>query len=357
MSIFDSVLKDSESLFKNEIALAYEFIPKIIPYREQQQRTIASAIAPLFNDRTGRNLIIHGPPGVGKTVATKKVLMELEEKTDEIVPLYINCWQRNTSYKIMLELCNLIDYKFTHNKKTDELFAVIQTMLNKTNSVFVFDEIDKVEDVDFLYWILSDILKKSIILLTNYKDRVADMDMRIKSRLTPETLEFKPYNKEETRGILDRRRELAFHEGVWKKQAFQKVVDKTFEILDIRTGLHLMKESGLAAEERASRVVEEKDVDSAIRKLDEFKIKSSDELDDDIKAILTLIKKEGQGRIGDFFKEYQQSGGTASYKTFQRKINKLAEGKFITVKRIPGGSQGNTTMISYNTATKTLDEF
>jgi archaeal cell division control protein 6 len=357
MSIFDSVLKESESLFKNELALSYEFIPKMIPFRESQQRIIASCIAPLFQNRNGRNLIIYGPPGVGKTVATRHVLMELEEKTDEIFPIYINCWQRNTSFKIMLDICQQIGYSFTHNKKTDELFSIIRTKLNKMSTVFVFDEIDKAEDKDFLYWILSDILQKSVILLTNYKSVITDMDMRIKSRLTPETVEFLPYNKEETVGILDKRRELAFHDGVWKKNAFQKVADKTNEIRDIRSGLYLLKESGLAGEERASKLIEGKDVNSAIRKLEEFKIKNSNELEDDIKSILALIKSKASGKIGDLYKEYQKQGGTASYKTFQRKINKLTEGKFITAKRITGGAEGNTTMISYNTATKTLDEF
>jgi cell division control protein 6 len=357
MSIFDSVLKDSESLFKNEIALSYEFIPKLIPYREDKQKTIASCMAPLFDNRNGRNIIVYGPPGVGKTLATKHVIRELEEKTDDIIPLYINCWQRNTSFKIMLEICEQIGYKFTHNKKTDELFGIIRTKLNKHCTVFVFDEIDKAEDVDFLYWILSDIVKKSVILLTNYKSVITDLDMRIKSRLTPETLEFQPYNKEETKGILDKRRELAFNEGVWKKDAFEKVIEKTFEIKDIRTGLYLLKESGLAAEERASKVVMPKDVQSAIKKLEEFKIKNSAELDDAVKDILAIVKENAPGKIGDIYKSYQDKGGTASYKTFQRKINKLAENKFITIKRIPGGADGNTTMVSYNTATKTLDDF
>ena len=349
-SIFDSVLKENESLFKNEVALSYEFIPKLVPYREAQQKRIATCIAPLFNQHTGRNIIVYGPPGVGKTVATRHVLNELEEKTDEIIPFYVNCWQKNTSYKVMLHLCELIDYKFTHNKKTDELFDIVAGRINKFASVFIFDEIDKAEDVDFLYLILQKIQNKAIILLTNYKEYVATIDMRIRSRLLPEMLEFSPYTKDETRGILQQRVELAFAQKVWQVKAFDRVVDKTFELADIRSGLYLLKEAGILAEEKSAKVVDAAFVEAAIRKLDEFKIKSSADLADDTQQILELVKKNSPSKIGDLYVMYQkQLKGTASYKTFSRRIAKLQEGNFISLQKTEGGTEGNTSIISYNT--------
>ena len=98
-------LIDYKGLFKNENALTYEFLPKILPYRENEQQEIARAIKPVMDGRDGRNLLIYGPPGIGKTAATRAVLRELEEKSD-IYPLYINCWKHNTSYKTVIELCH-----------------------------------------------------------------------------------------------------------------------------------------------------------------------------------------------------------------------------------------------------------
>src|SRR3989338_4801541 len=113
MGVFDRMLKAEESLFKNVDALDTQFVPKVVPFREEQQRAIASAIQPLFSDRNGKNLVLHGLPGVGKTVACKKALQELEEKTDEILQLYVNCWQKNTRYKVALSLCEQLGYRFT----------------------------------------------------------------------------------------------------------------------------------------------------------------------------------------------------------------------------------------------------
>ena len=42
MGVFDNILHADQTLFKNVEALDFDFVPKIIPYREEQQRRIAS---------------------------------------------------------------------------------------------------------------------------------------------------------------------------------------------------------------------------------------------------------------------------------------------------------------------------
>ena len=345
MGIFKDMLGSDETLFKNPIALDYDYMPKLIPFRENEQHYIANCIKPLFMQRNGRNLIITGPPGVGQTVACKHVLMELEEETDEIIPLYINCWQKNTTYKIMYELCELLGLKFIQNKKTDELFAMLRKILNKKSAVFVFDEIDKVEDYDFLYTILEEIYRKTIILITNYSNWITSLDERIKSRLLPDITEFRKYNARETREILLQRVNYAFVPNVWEDEAFDLVVSHVASIGDIRTGLYLLKESGNYAEDDASRKIKVKHAEKALSKLVDFSVKSASDLDEETQQILEIIKETKGGKIGDLFRIYLDKGGKSVYKTFQRKIKKLEEGKFITVKKITGGKEGKTSII------------
>lgn len=347
MSLFKDMLSDSESLFKDTVALDYDFIPKLIPYRENEQRYIANSIKPLFQQRNGKNILIHGQPGVGKTVAVRHLFKELEEETDDVVPIYINCWQKNTTYKIILDICEQLDYRFTQNKKTNELLVVLGQMLNKKAAVFCFDEVDKVEDFDFLYFLLENIYRKTILLITNYKDWVVDLDERIRSRLALELLEFKKYNAEEIKGILKNRLEYAFVEDVWDDNVFNLVAEKTAQIEDIRSGLYLLKEVGNIAEDRSSKKITKEDVMKAITKLDEFKIKDKEELDDDERLILKIIKQNSGKRIGELYKIYQQNQGEGVYKTFQRKIKKLEENKFISVSKVMGGKEGSTTIVSY----------
>lgn len=356
MAIFDDMLKSDESLFMDPIVLDYDYLPKLIPYREKEQKHIAFCIKPLFSGRTGKNIIVHGPPGIGKTAAVRHLFKELEESTDEIFPIYINTWQKNTTYKIIVEICEQLDYKFTQNKKTEELFKIIESQLNKKSVVFCFDEIDKVEDIDFLYMILEQIFRKTIILITNYKEWVADLDERVKSRLNIEMLEFRRYNAFETRGILLERRKYAFVDGVWDEAAFRLCIEKTTELGDVRTGLYLMREAGNVAEDRASKKIEEKDVIEAIDKVVNIKVKKTADLKDEEQMILGLIKENSGKKIGDLFSLYKEKGGSGVYKTFQRKIDFLNRNKFISTSKQTGGSEGSTTIVRYERETK-LDEY
>lgn len=357
MPLFKDMLKENESIFRDTVPLDYDYHPKLILHRENEQFRMASCIKPLFSERNGKNLLIYGSPGIGKTVATKHVIQELEEETEEVIPLYVNCWQKNTSYKVVLELCEMLNYRFTQNKKTEELFKIVRDILNKKSAVLVFDEIDKADDIDFLYTFLEEIYRKSIFLITNYKDWLDSLDIRIKSRLTPELMEFKPYSPSQTKDILSYRLKFAFVDNVWDEKAFDAVVKKTVELSDIRSGLYLMKEAGSAAEDQSKAKIMQEHVEIALKKLDEFSIKKSTDLEDETKAILEIIKQHGEEKIGTFYDLYVKQGGKSTYKTFQRKIEKLEKSKFILTKRIPGGTEGKTTLISLNKIDKQLTEF
>ena len=357
MALFKDILHSDESLFKNELALDYSFLPKILPHREQQQRYMASIIKPLIDGKNGKNLFVYGAPGIGKTAAMKFVLNELEEETDDVVPVYINCWQKSTTFKIVVDICGQLGYKLTHNKRTEELFDIIKNMLNKKAVIFAFDEVDKLEEIDFLYNIMEEIYKKSILLVTNDREWLEDLDDRINSRLLPETLEFKPYNFEETRDVLRQRMEYAFVPNIWDNEAFEIIVKTTAEAEDMRIGLHLMRESGNIAESKASRKITLEHAKEAITKINQFTIKKSSDLTEDEQQILDMIKENSDKKIGDLYTIYKSHNGELVYKSFQRKIEKLEKNKFINVKKTSGGPDGNTTIIKYATETKKLTEF
>ncbi|HLC50300.1 MAG TPA: AAA family ATPase [Candidatus Nanoarchaeia archaeon] len=355
MALFKDILASNETLFKNDIALEFDYQPKITPYREREQRIVAECIKPLFNEKSGKNVFIYGQPGVGKTVSCKHITVELEDQTDDIIPIYVNCWQRNTTFKILYHICEKLDFKFIQNKKTEELFNIVKQSLNKKSVVFILDEVDKLEELDFIYMILEDIYRKTIVLITNYKEWIINLDERIKSRLMPEVIEFKPYNQEETKGILKQRIQYAFHPGVWDDDAFELVAKKTFEMQDLRTGLHLMKEAAHIAESKSSRKIILEHAQQSLNKIEEFTVKNPGDLASDEQLILETIKKNSGKRIGDLFKLYQENNGKLVYKSFQRKIEKLEKSKFITVEKTEGGVDGNTTIVKYKTEKKLTD--
>jgi cell division control protein 6 len=356
MGLFKGMLGGGETLFKNEDALDLEYVPKLLPFRDQQQHYIARCIKPLIEGRNGTNVFIHGAPGIGKTAAIKWVFRDLEETTDDVDVVYVNCWQRNTSYQVLLEICNELGYVFTQNKRQDELMDIIKGICNKKAAVFCFDEIDKVDDLDFLYSILQDIFKRSVILITNYKEWLGDMEQRVKSRLMPEVVEFKPYSRDETKKILQDRVGFAFVPGCWNAEAFDLIVNKAADVQDIRTGLFLMRQAGLAAEAQSSKKILPEHAKSATEKLSEMSVSKTDDLEEDTKLVFEVIKAAGGGKSGDLFKLYKDKGGEGTYKTFSRKIEKLIKAGLIKANKVMGGSEGTTTHITL-ASSKNLGDF
>ena len=103
--------------------------------------------------------------------------------------------------------------------------------------------------------------------------------------------------------------------------AFEKIVEKTFELKDIRVGLFLLKESGNFAEEKASKKIIAEHALKAIDKLKEYN--KPMELDEDESSILELIKLNPEKTTPELFEIYQKQGGDKTDRTFHRKLKNL----------------------------------
>ncbi len=325
--LFDKMLKSDESIFLNPQFLDYDYQPKLIPFRESQQQYIATCIKPILQKRNGKNLIIIGKPGVGKTVCLRHVLNELrEDYNNEAFCLYINCWKRDTSFKIINEICTQINYKWVHNKNFDELMKEAAEMINEKSAVIVLDEADKLHDQDIIYSLLEEFHRKCLILITNDYNFIAHLDNRIKSRLIPDLQEFKPYNQKETLEILKQRAEYVFSPGVLNQELLELIAKKTFELEDLRVGLYLLNQSGEMAENKSSKKINLEHINEAISSL----VKTNLNTDSDIETILELIKQNSGKTKTEIFKIYEQKEGK-SYRTFQRKVVELEkQGKIVS---------------------------
>lgn len=359
MGSFD-FLADDQTIFSNPDALDINFVPKLLPHREEQQKYVATAIKPLLFGRPGKTLLVKGVSGIGKTASIKRVLMDMDdvEEADKVARIFINCWKANTTYKVAVEIAHGLGYKFTHNMGTAELFGKISDLLKKKDGiVLVFDEIDKADDYDFLYNILEEDIHKTLIMITNEFNWGADLDPRIKSRMAPESLEFNPYNARETQDILRERIKYAFYEGTWTDEAILTIVAKAVSFKDIRVGIMLLKATGEQAEYKGSKSVMKEHADEAIHKTDEFKIKSSSDFTDEEKLIIQICKDNSGKNTGWLYAAYRKAGGDKSEKTFKRKLDKLANKKVITMKMSGENFSGRSSIITYVGFEKKLSEF
>ena len=144
-------------------------------------------------------------------------------------------------------------------------------------------------------------------------------------------------------------------QNCWDDEAFKEIVEKCAEIKDARIGLYLMKESGNIAEEKSARKINLDHVALAIKKVDDFQIKPKEGLGEDLKRVLRIVKEASGERIGNLYNTYSNEGGTVSYKSFKRRVNKLEEGRFISTEKV-SGKDGNTTLV-HHSSDKKLTEF
>jgi len=360
MGSFD-FLGSEQTIFSNPDALDPDFIPKLLPHRENEQQFVATAIKPLFHGRTGISLIVSGPSGIGKTVSVKRVVMDLEEheEADNISKISVNCWKANTTYKVLSEIATQLGLRFIQNLKTNELInKVIDRLKQYDGVVIVLDEIDKADDTDFLYHILENIKKRTIILLTNEPNINAQLDYRIISRLTPETLEFKEYTHSETFDILKERLKYAFYQDTWSSDAFEELSRVASGYKDIRVGITMLKITGELAEQDSSKKVTLAHVREAVKRISTLKPSAANKtFKDEEKRVLEICEKNSGKTTGELYKKYSNAGGKKSEKTFKRTLDSLKRKGVIKLKPTGEGFQGRSSIIEYLGPEKKLTEF
>ncbi len=345
MSLFD--IEKNTSVIKNEDVLNYDYVPKTIPYRENQIQEIADSIKPMLYERSGRNLFIYGAPGIGKTASIKWVLRELSESTDEIIPIYVNCWNLKTKYFIFSEMANQLKLSFTAGKSAEHVLQQIVYKLKNKRAVFVFDEIDKIDDSDFLYQIVSMFPTSSIHLISNNFEYITKIDSRIRSRIILKHIEFRPYNLDEVYGIIKERAKIALRKDAIDTSLLKQIANITFNKRDIRVGIYLLRESAKIAEQDGKRKITKEHVKKAMENVLD-KTLEEEKLNKDELLIINITKEHNGDVSGKLFDFYKKKGGKLSYKSFKRYAKNLEKLGILKLELTSGGFKGKSTRIFLN---------
>lgn len=345
VSIFETEKKMS-SIIKNDDALSYEFLPKILPYREGQIQEIALSLKPLLNGQRGTNLFVYGAPGIGKTASIKWVLRELKDTTDDVVPIYVNCWNLKSKYFIYSDIANQLKISFTQGKSAEHILQQIVNKIKEVPAAFVFDEIDKVDDSEFLYQIVSMFPQSCMILVSNSMDYVAKIELRIKSRLMLRNIEFRPYSINELFGILKERSKLALKSDAIEIPLLKQIANVTYSKGDVRVGLHLLREAAKNAESSSKKVIDKDAVAEALKQLESPKVVDEEKLSADEMKILDAVREKDKAIAGDVFERYAKNGGQFSYRSFKRYLQRLQKLGFIKLESTSSGFKGKSTIIT-----------
>ena len=313
-------MSSNSSIIKNENIFLTDFIPEKILYRESQMKEIVDTI------KTKSNLLIYGPPSVGKTMTIKYIIKNLENA------YYVNCWVNGTKYLIVNEIASNAGLKFLDGKSSDHIILSIKK--NIKGGVFIFDEVDKAKDLSFLYQFSELFPKSSIILVSNSMDILNRIEPRILSRLTLRHLLFQKYNKEQIYQILKQRTKYGLKMNSVSDNILKIIAQFTLKT-DLRRGIKVLYFSA----KRANGKIDIKDVREAIKMFKEEII-----VDEEDKKIISSIN--GEITSGKLFENYIKNGGRLSYRSFKRHLDILSKKGRIIMKFTGAGFKGRSNLIS-----------
>lgn len=306
------MISEESSIFKNEEILSTEYLPEQLPHRENQIKEIADNLLPAAKGRRPQNTFISGPPGTGKTAVVKYVFRELEEFSERVKTVYLNCWDFKTAHAILSEITiSLGVLAQRRGWAKDEILKTLIEGLSKTNKslIICLDEVDMLEEKEILYDLLriNQYVKNPVglVFISNDPFVFVKVEPRIKSSLNIEQIDFKSYSLQEIKDILQKRIELAFHSGVVESASLMLIANHAVKYGgDVRIGLECLLKAGRKAEEKSSDKVMVEHV-KEILPIGKIKPKLiKEKISDTEKIILEILEENDKLQPGELYKKY-----------------------------------------------------
>jgi len=296
------------SIFRNEEVFQPDYLPDELLHRESELQDIVFAVKALEDKRRQPSTVIFGPPGTGKTCASKYVVKEFCDYSQRAIPIYVNCWQSGTRYSVLSKIAQSINALVPSTGITiEELFVRMRETLAESGKIplIILDEADvlqKNNEEEVLY----DLLRAEetygmpfgLLVITNDVHFISKLDQRIRSSLAQGSVEFCAYTPQELKDILKERAKLGLFPGVYDEDILGICAGFAAKNGgDARLGISLLWMSAKNAEKRNGAKIELSDVDSAKEKIsvgmgNSNSERKKDTLKDDEKTILAFIKEK-----------------------------------------------------------------
>jgi len=276
MASFDEILS-KHTIFRNPSVLSPHYIPKTLPFREEQMNEVMETVSSALKSQKPKNLIIYGKTGTGKTCTVRKVMEEFSNMKSDSKMHYLNCRIYNSRYRIFQKV--LKDYVPELEKAgfgLPYLYEKLIEIIGKGHQlIIVLDEIDMIKDLDELVYTLTRANDEavsggvSIIGISNKLSFKDALDPRSRSSLYETELIFPPYTSEQLQKILSQRIHDGFKENSVEPSAINLAAAITArESGDARYALKLLMKAGEAAEQKGKKKVDDEDVDAARQKVE-----------------------------------------------------------------------------------------
>lgn len=331
------MLYSESTIFKNEKILSPDYLPEMLPHREHQIKQVADNLLPASKGRQPQNTFLFGPPGIGKTVSIKSVFRQFEEFSG-IKTIYINCWDYKTATAVLSKI--VIDLGYPVQRRgwaKDEIFSRLIEVLNKLNKslIICLDEVDQLEE-EALYDLLRLTAKNplGIVAISNNQFVFSSFEARIRSSLSMDEIEFKPYTLVEMKDILQERVKHALtsvDNGVILLAANHAVQKGG----DVRIGLQCLMKAGRIAEQDNAGKLKVDHIRKVLKEVGKAKPEIlKEKVIDHEKRILEILNDGNKWQSGNLYKKYCETcENPVSDRAFRDFVNHLVEINLIKINK------------------------
>ncbi len=317
------------SVIRNEEPLTEVFAPTRLFHREGQRDYLASCLKPVVVGRMPRNVFLFGPTGVGKTSLVLWMFDELSSHTDNVRTCYVNCWKSGSTHAVLSKVVSDLRIFSNPRRQTKELLEDIEGSLKKSGKklIVALDEVDRLESYDVLY----DLCRSGcgVVCISNDEHALANVDVRIKSSLSLEWLEFKEYSADEMYDSLFDRANLAFAPGAISETVLRIAAGQAAG--DARVGLEILRKAALFSEDAGSSVIGKEHVIRAHKDAVSVKMRQIvDGLGKYQKMLFSIVEDAGSVKSAEVWSAFSKEvGGKVSERSYRNYMDKLVTLKLV----------------------------
>jgi len=270
MTDYDDLFTETapdDSVFADKRALDPLAEPETILGRDRQERQLAGILNGMTERYLPPTVAIHGPPGTGKTVTTRRICREFADRHSDIAVEYVNLKECRSIFSAANEIhLELTGTKVGAYEGLDGAFSGIWDALADYPewTVLILDEIDHIahdanyNPSDFLYRLLRgegklarDIELSAWLISNELLEVDLRLDSRVESAMSDEEVFFPPYGVEELATVMGPRLDRAFVDGALPDEVRDAGISMAAHRWgDARKTLTLFRHAGETANER-----------------------------------------------------------------------------------------------------------
>ncbi|QYZ78226.1 AAA family ATPase [Methanofollis formosanus] len=234
-------LMADQALFRDPSLFETRHLPEVFNYRDAQLEELAFAFRPTLHGARPLNALLQGPPGTGKTTTVRRIFAEVEETTNQVVPVLVSCQTEKTLFAVLRHIFHvLFGYSPpTSGVSNERLLSGIAQALIEREAVLVvcLDDANWLLPNGMLDIVLGPLLRMHevwpavrtgvfLTLSSPETDLSRALDPATRSVLQASEVFFPPYTADEVRGILADRVRAGLYPGVMPPAVLDLVVER-----------------------------------------------------------------------------------------------------------------------------------